>query len=460
MKPHGPQRARPATMLVTSAAIVAFVVLEVSHHVADHAPALSATIDTCTTLCALGGVWLLHGQFRHTRRLRDLLFFVTLTVFALVTLTFCTLPVALQVQPGSSQGAATVGAALVAAMVLIAAFAPADRQLSADSRWVAAAVGTIVLAVALAALGGGLLQGVLDNAGSQPESGIAAATRHPLALPLALGTAIALILAAVGCARNRPSTDAGGMGLWAAAATLLAASSISYLALPPPSPNWVTPRDGLRLAGAALIFAAVLRQESRRRQAVARAAVIDERRRLARDLHDGLVQELAFISAHGDRLATDAGQQHPMAIAARRALAISRGAIADLSAVDAPTTGHALRHVADELSARYGISVHVQAEAVSVGISEREDIVRIAREAIVNAARHGAARNVTVSLKTEAGHTVLRVRDDGCGMGPDQQIAHAGFGLRSMSERAAALGGELVARELAEGGTELEVPVR
>jgi signal transduction histidine kinase len=65
-----------------------------------------------------------------------------------------------------------------------------------------------------------------------------------------------------------------------------------------------------------------------------------------------------------------------------------------------------------------------------------------------------------VSLRTEAEHTVLRVRDDGCGTGADQQIAHTGFGLRSMSERAAALGGELVARELVDGGTELEVPVR
>ena len=64
---------------------------------------------------------------------------------------------------------------------------------------------------------------------------------------------------------------------------------------------------------------------------------MQERRRIARDLHDGLAQDLAFIAAHGDQIAREAGEEHPLAIAARRALALSRGAIADLSASDAPS---------------------------------------------------------------------------------------------------------------------------
>ena len=448
-----------AIPVAAAASSVALIALEMRHPAAAHAPALSATIGTSITLSAVACAWLMCRQFNHTRRLRDLLLLGALTALALVTLTSDTLPVVLALEPAVSRASAMLGAALVAAVVAIAAFARPDRQVSSDSRWVVAVVGASVMAVALADLGGWLLHGLLADAVRQPESRIAAAARDAPALGLGLGTTIALILAAVGFARNRPADDLGGTGLWAAAATLLAATPISYLALPALAPDWVTPRDGLRIAGAALILAALVRQESELRRAVARSAVMDERRRLARDLHDGLAQDLAFIVAHGDRLARDAGREHPVAIAARRALTISRGAMADLSAADAPSTGEALRQVADELSARFEINVDVEVEEVSVSAVEREDVVRIAREAVVNAARHGAARNVSVSLGPEAERFVLRVRDDGCGMRADQQTAHAGFGLLSMSERAAALGGPLISRKRVEGGTELEVPV-
>ena len=85
-------------------------------------------------------------------------------------------------------------------------------------------------------------------------------------------------------------------------------------------------------------------------------------------------------------------------------------------------------------------------------------MTRIAREAIANAARHGGARNVIVSLRQIDAGIALRVVDDGCGIAStDLDPAPEGFGLRSMRERAAALGGELNVRQPARGGTELEV---
>ena len=66
------------------------------------------------------------------------------------------------------------------------------------------------------------------------------------------------------------------------------------------------------------------------------------------DLHDGLAQDLACIAAQGQRLGSELGPGHPLMIAARNALATSRGVIADLSASTAPTTEAALRIIGDE----------------------------------------------------------------------------------------------------------------
>jgi signal transduction histidine kinase len=194
-------------------------------------------------------------------------------------------------------------------------------------------------------------------------------------------------------------------------------------------------------------------------RSVAVAAAAGERRRIARDLHDGLAQDLAFIAAHGDRLARELGTEHPLAIAARRALAVSRGAIAELSAPDAPTAGDALREVADELGGRFDMQVDVHAKPLALTPSAREDVVRIAREAIVNAARHGRAEKVVVSLTPENDGLVLKVRDDGVGIGAAAASEHGGFGFMSMRERATALGGSLSARTATSGGTELELVV-
>jgi signal transduction histidine kinase len=212
------------------------------------------------------------------------------------------------------------------------------------------------------------------------------------------------------------------------------------------------------LVGARMIHARPQREAEVRRQ-IAEAATARERSRIARDLHDGLAQDLAFIAAHGDRLAGEMGAEHPLAIAARRALAISRGAIAELSAPEASSAGEALRLVADELSTRFEIRVDVEADPrAAVASSDREDIVRIAREAIVNAARHGRARNVAVSLSPDEDRLVLRVRDDGVGIG-SAPPSGGGFGFQSMRERTMTLGGRLTARAPTGGGTELELVV-
>jgi signal transduction histidine kinase len=190
-------------------------------------------------------------------------------------------------------------------------------------------------------------------------------------------------------------------------------------------------------------------------------ALKDERKRLARDLHDGLAQDLAFIAVSAQGLEPDLGPQHPLVIAARRALDASRGLMADLAARSAPTTAAALALVADELAARFGVQVEVSATAridrADLGPPEREEIVMIAREAIVNAITHGHARRIDVTLDLEGKRPLLLVTDDGGGV--TSGTPQGGFGLPTMRARAESLGGRLIMRRGAGGGTELEVRV-
>ena len=144
-----------------------------------------------------------------------------------------------------------------------------------------------------------------------------------------------------------------------------------------------------------------LRQLAAQRRLAAAAIAQRDRQRLARDLHDGLCQDLAFIASHCAGFAGTDGDEHPIALAARRALAASRGTLAELSASDAPDIAQALRRVASELAIRFGIAVEVRAQVVRLRDGEREAIVRTMREAVVNAARHGGAQQVLVTFEPE-----------------------------------------------------------
>jgi signal transduction histidine kinase len=225
-------------------------------------------------------------------------------------------------------------------------------------------------------------------------------------------------------------------------------------------PDWVGPSQGLGVFACALLLAAIARQELSGRRRLASAAALAERQRVSRDLHDGLAQDLALIAAHSGEIARSVDSGYLVAAAARRALAHTRETISDLSVSRELSTREALEAVALEQRNRFGIEVDVDAapdDELSPAV--REDVLRIAREAIGNAARHGRARTVVVSLtRREGGSELLRVHDDGCGItGGESSTVAEGFGLRAMRERAAGFGGALRIRSGNGSGTELEV---
>ena len=197
-------------------------------------------------------------------------------------------------------------------------------------------------------------------------------------------------------------------------------------------------------------------------QASRQAAVLDERRRIARDLHDGLAQELAFIVRRTKRAlgqvprAADITQ---IANAAERALDESRRVIATLTRpLDEPldiVLSEAVKGVADRLGTTVVLALD---PGVHVNADVREALVRIAREAVTNAARHGDAGLVRVELENGVGLR-LRIVDDGRGFDTHSRmrLRNGGFGLVSMSERARAIGAVLSVDSRRGAGTTVEV---
>ena len=435
------------------AAIVVGVELVKPIHVAS--PSGRAALETLIALSAIFTARLLVANFRDSGRLPDLMLLCALGAVSLTDFAYCAVPaLAAGVRPEAGGGARLSCALIVSAAFAAAALAP-NRVVRypgprAIGGAILAGVGVVTLSELIERATGAHWNATLQDVG------IRGAIGHPVALTVQLVAAAVLVVSALAFLR-RARRGESRCGLVAGAAFLLAAARLQYLALPAVATDWITPREGLRIAAYALLLASAYWEYVLRRRARTLAAITSERERIARDLHDGLAQDLACIAQQGQRLGTELEPEHPLMIAARNALATSRGVIADLSASTAPTTEAALRIIAGELRHRYGLQIELRIETPGgndLDPVEREHVVRIAREAIVNAATHGAARHVDVVVVKTGRALLMTVSDDGCGIA---DAYRPGMGLRTMRARAAALGGWLTARPREDGGTELQL---
>ena len=192
-------------------------------------------------------------------------------------------------------------------------------------------------------------------------------------------------------------------------------------------------------------------------------ATLEERRRIARELHDGLAHELAFIASKTRGAVSGAAtslEARELAGAADRALDEARRAITVLSVAQPQSLDDAISQTVEDLGSRLGMAWDLQlADDVHVPGEVTENLLRIVREAITNAANHGASEHVRVILeRSEALRLVIE--DDGCGFDPDRQQAAGGFGLQSMQERAARVGAVLSVDSVLEQGTRVAVAFR
>ena len=201
-----------------------------------------------------------------------------------------------------------------------------------------------------------------------------------------------------------------------------------------------------------------------------RLSVVEERQRLARELHDTVSQELFAIAmtvgAVRRTLPASTGAAEQLALVedgARRAQATMRGLIRALRPVELGSQSlmAALSAVLDDVEARQRVGVHAdlaEEQLAALSPAVEDALFRIAQEAISNAVRHGDPANLWVALTQHQGVAVLSVRDDGRGFDRGATLAH--IGLRTMRERAAEVGGQLVVQSEPGQGTTVTVRVR
>jgi len=407
---------------------------------AYHSSTLHVAIETAATLIALLAAALLIGRFVRAPMKPELVLAGALLLLGLTNLCFAVIPWLVDEQPGHFHTWAPIaGRLLGAAALAVGALLPAQpvwRPRQALWRM----LGAVAAALVVTGVGAAVLAPHLPSARAAQIVGT-----------------VLYGIAAAGFVRRAERT-ADDLATWFAAAAALAAfSRLNYVLFPSIQSEWVYTGDFLRLAFYALILIGALREVAAYQRELAEVAVHRERRRIARELHDGVAQELAYISGQARRLAT--ARDDPasrIADAAARALDQSRQAIATLSRpFDAPLDA-SVSEAAEEAVARDGIPLRLElATGLQAPDAVHDALTRIVREAVGNAIRHGDASSVTITLAGSDG-VRLTVEDDGKGLPPGEPNGH-GFGLISMRERAEALGGTLELSPGREGGVRLEV---
>ena len=201
-------------------------------------------------------------------------------------------------------------------------------------------------------------------------------------------------------------------------------------------------------------------------------AVVEERSRLARDLHDSMIQALygvtLYAEAAGRKLAlghTKVAAEHLRRIQAtsQEALREMRLLIFELRPLILQVSGlsTALQARLEGVEGRVGLETEFQGDGVGrLPLDVEEGLYRIAQEALNNVLRHAHASHVLVSLQQIDRLVVLEVADDGVGFDPAAVQERRGFGLQGMEERAARIGGKLTVCSSLGSGTTIKVEVR
>ena len=228
----------------------------------------------------------------------------------------------------------------------------------------------------------------------------------------------------------------------------------------------------MQLIGTFADHAAVAMHNAQLYEQAQQAAALEERHRLARDLHDSVTQSLFSMSLLAQVLPTLAETQpdeakrslEELRRLAKEALAEMRALLFQLRPVALEEEGlvEALRKHIESLQRRDGpaLSFTTAADAGRLPLSIEEALFRVASEAVGNALKHARATRIAVTLATERGVTTLTVRDDGRGFDPQGHQAEPGhLGLPGMRERVASIGGRLAIESAPGAGTAVHVQV-
>jgi signal transduction histidine kinase len=250
------------------------------------------------------------------------------------------------------------------------------------------------------------------------------------------------------------------------------------------APPWWNLRRALWLLGImggvlilVLVGMVVLGRKLRKQMAIIRqklqhGAVLEERNRIARELHDTLEQELVGITMQLD-LAVDCFRQAPpVAFRAldtarkmsRHGMMEARRSVWDLRCdlLEQGDLPSALGQIVSPLAPGDGDRIDVEVSGTPIRLPGKIEmnILRIGQEAVANAIKHGHASQVQIELHYSPEKVILKVSDDGRGFIPDQANSSGHFGMLDMRERAECLGSHLQIVSAPGRGTHITVEVR
>jgi signal transduction histidine kinase len=387
--------------------------------------------------------YLVHGRYIRYGRLQDLLLTHGLVLLAVTELGLTYVSATgsgsvLEVEVWFFLGIRLAAAVLIASAALSGerlARRPVSRQLSV-------LVPVVVAAVTFVALWAGIQQPT-DNPSSGAQTLAALLADKPAYLVphmlAVLGFSVAFLVFAVGSARHDDELLRwlGPAFAFTALAGAGAVLSPRFLAEP------IINGELLRTVCYVLLLIGATRETRHYWSTRTSAAVEEDRRRLARELHDGVVQELVYIRSVSRGLTGDGESARRIVGACDRALDESRVAIQALGRPSDEPLGLILARMATQLAERYHVVLEVDVDrTILAGPTQQLAIMRITGEAISNAVHHGEATSMQLRLSRVGARRRLSIEDDGHGFDVSEKVSNnAGYGLTSMRERARTLPG-------------------
>jgi signal transduction histidine kinase len=207
------------------------------------------------------------------------------------------------------------------------------------------------------------------------------------------------------------------------------------------------------------------------RQRLQHGAVLEERNRIARELHDTLEQELSGITMQLD-LAADCFQQAPGVAKralesarqmSRRSMIDARRSVWDLRCqlLESGNLSFAIEQIIAPLVSHANVTVELKVQGTQVRLEGplEMNLLRIAQEAVANAIQHGCVTRIQVELRYETECVGLVISDNGHGFDVGNTLAAGHFGLLDMHERAQAMGSQLTIESEPGRGTTVSVKV-
>jgi signal transduction histidine kinase len=230
-------------------------------------------------------------------------------------------------------------------------------------------------------------------------------------------------------------------------------------------------KDDIRIVSLFADQAAINIEHARLNQQAGRLAVVEERQRLARELHDSVVQSLYSMALYADAaalaLAADkpdvtVNHLHEVRDTARSAMYDMRLLIFELHPPTLEEDGliTALRVRLASVEARAGVQAKLEVEGerrLPIGIEQ--ELYRIAQEALNNIMKHARAQHVTLRVLFNNGTVSLQIHDDGTGFDPRDAASGGGMGLQSFTARATKINGRVTVDSQPGQGTTVTVHV-